>query len=55
MCYFVAINGKLIQLPDNDKVSRRIRGYFGHKGSLSSAGGLQKAAPGGRKPALCYQ
>lgn len=50
-----ALSKTLSQFPDNDRLSRRIRGYSRRKGSLSSAGGLQKAAPGGRKSALCYQ
>ncbi|MBL7745114.1 MAG: hypothetical protein JNN00_16690 [Chitinophagaceae bacterium] len=53
-CYFVEINGKLIQLPDNDKAFRRIRGHFGCKRAVSSAGGVQKAAPGCRNSPLCY-
>ncbi|HEX2848386.1 MAG TPA: hypothetical protein VHN59_17715 [Chitinophagaceae bacterium] len=46
---------KLIQFPDTDGLSRRIRGYFGRKGAFSSTGRLQKAAPGRRATPLCYQ
>ena len=52
LCEFIE---NLTQIPDNDRFSRRIRGYFGRKGAFSSAGGLQKAIAGRGFAALCYQ
>jgi len=51
LCQFIE---KLIQNTDNDRLSRRIRGYFRRKGALSSASGCKKATArkGGRS--LCY-
>ena len=50
LCQFII---KLIQIPDNDRLSRRIRGYFRRKGSLSSAGRYQETIAGrGRRVAL---
>jgi hypothetical protein len=55
MCYFVVINGKLIQSPDNDKVFGRIRSHNRRKGTVSLASWHKKAAAGREQPALCYQ
>ena len=45
-CYFVSINLKLTQTPDNDRLSRRIRGHLGRQGAVPSPGRVQKATAG---------
>ena len=52
LCQFIR---HLTQIPDNDRLSRRIRGYFGCKGSLSTPHRDKKTASGGGQQALCYQ
>ena len=54
-CYFVSINSKLIQFTDNDRLSRRIRGYFGRQGAVPPPGGVQKTIAGRGNDKVRYQ
>lgn len=54
-CYFVVINSNLIQLTDNDRLSRRIRGNGRRQGAFLAPSGVQEAVAGRGDQPVRYQ